>query len=109
MIDVIVYRNDCNAIVGYDVSGHDDPIGCAAVSMTTQFPLVGAERILKLPVKYETDDGKGLLQVQFLQPYNEELEVMLKTMLVCLKMLQEKGVDINIKHIRGYKNERIEV
>lgn len=101
MINVIVYRNDCNAIVGYEVSGHDGAIGCAVASMATQFPLVGAERILKLPVKYETDDGKGLLQVQFLQPYNEELEVMLKTMLVCLKMLKEKGLDINIKHVKG--------
>lgn len=101
MINVIVYRNDCNAIVGYEVSGHDDPISCAAVSMATQFPLVGAERILKLPVKYETDDNKGLLQVQILKPYNDELRMLLKTMLVCLKMLQEKGLDINIKHVKG--------
>lgn len=103
MINIKVYRNDSsNCIVGYEASGHTDTaISCAAVSMVTQFPLVGAERILKLPVKHETDDNKGLLKVQFLQPYNDELEVLLKTMLVCLKMLKEKGVDINIKHIRG--------
>jgi uncharacterized protein YsxB (DUF464 family) len=101
MINVIIRRNDCNTIIGYEASGHTDTaISCAAVSMVTQFPLVGAERILKLPVKHETDDNKGLLKVQFLQPYNDELEVLLKTMLVCLKMLKEKGVDINIKHIR---------
>lgn len=103
MINITICRNDTNCVIRYEVEGHDILSSCLAVSVITQFPLIGAERVLKLPVKYDKDENKGFLSVQFLQPYNEELEVLLKTMQICLKMLRDKGAAINIRNIKGTK------
>lgn len=108
MINVKIRRDEKGYIYGYIVKGHaenlndtGDVIDCASVSMTTQFPIVGAERQLKLNAIVVTDEVAGLLDVRFPSYANLRLQTMLETMVICLKMLQEEGVLLNLEEVKN--------
>lgn len=106
MINVKIRRDEEGYIYGYSVEGHtengnevDEAVACNSVSVVTQFPLIGAQRQLKLNAEIAVDKEIGWLWVDFPSYANLRLQAMLETMVICLKMLQEKGVEINLKEV----------
>jgi uncharacterized protein YsxB (DUF464 family) len=60
MINVKIRRDEEGYIYGYSVEGHaengnevDEAVACNSVSVVTQFPLIGAQRQLKLNAEIE--------------------------------------------------------
>lgn len=94
MIQVDIYYNDQDKISGYRVSGHADsnPEGfdqvCALVSLDTQLPVLGMERVLRHKVQCAVDEADGTLEVRLEDAPNEQTEVLLKTMVCGLQELK---------------------
>lgn len=69
MINVKIRRDEEGYIYGYSVEGHtengnevDEAVACNSVSVVTQFPLIGAQRQLKLNAEIAVDKTNDAVQ-----------------------------------------------
>lgn len=95
MITVDLFENKEGRITGYRVFGHADsnPEGfdqvCALVSLNTQLPILGLERVLHRKVKYSADQESGSLSVELTDAPDEQTELLFRTMVCGLTELKK--------------------
>lgn len=97
MINVKIRRDEEGYIYGYSVEGHaengnevDEAVACNSVSMVTQFPLIGAQRQLKLNAEIAVDKEIGWLWVDFPSYANLRCRLCWKQWLYALKCCKKK-------------------
>ena len=96
MIKIDLYKNARGQIGSYRVCGHagDGPAGqsivCAWVSAVTQMTLIGLEEELHCPLRYQTEEDEGLLEVSLKGEPDEKTQVLTGSMEMVLQQLQEQ-------------------
>mgnify|MGYP001572285312 CR=1 FL=1 len=84
-------------IVSFKIKGHAQPkeaeldvdLICAAISAISQTTVIGIEKVLKIKVKYDIEDGFLNLDLKDQTPKDiERCQVLLETMILGLKSIE---------------------
>ncbi len=95
MITIDIYYNQQGRIYKYASQGHADSVAegfdsvCAMVSLTTQTPILGLERVLKREVITKINSDVGILEVELKNTPDEQTQLLLATMVEALQELEE--------------------
>lgn len=94
MITITVYENHAKQCTGFQCIGHAgyaDPgedIVCAGVSALVINTLNALEAFTDEKFQAKTEQRSGLIEVHFLNPIGHDAELLLKTMILGLKDIQ---------------------
>ena len=107
MITVTMYLSAGEFCKGFTIKGHADSyvgdsqydLVCAAVSAVTLTCALGLRDILGKQGTYDSENG--FMSVNIADKADEQSELLVKTMLQGLKMIQEKYPDIDVTLTTG--------